>query len=409
MYLRGLRYRSSILTSQARVGSVARPKVLQFSDTSRRLAEEQINARGEKSDSKHGKSNDGDRREPKGGSVRPLTVFAICIPLGYTLNWALKQRDEAALSDADGFVKYKLAHKEDISPTCSIFTLKPTTPSAIRTDDPAVKRVITSVQFKQPQLQIARNYTLLPPKEGQDPQELSLLIRKELNGEVSGYLHRLAVGSEIELRGLSAEYVLPENVDTVLFLAGGTGIAPAMQVADALAGKAPVHILWASRRREDCVGGTSDTIKELGQNRNLSGWRIPLDYPSSRNAKKDVTMKTSQDKNAIVSQLERLKERSTSGHSETTPSIPKLLVDYHVDEEDNFIQSKDVQWLLQLTGSKPLENNDAPKKLLFVAGPEGFVNYWAAPKQWIGGREVQGPLGGVLSSLNLHGWEVVKL
>ena len=409
MYLRGLCCRSSIFRSQAPVWGFKRSVGLQISHTPRRPEKERVNE-GDKSDSKSSARDDGGRGEPLRGSIRPLTVFALCIPLGYGVNWALKKRDEAALSDVDGFVKYTLASKEDISTTCSIFTLKPITPSsAIRTDEPSLKRVITSVQLKQPQLQIARNYTLLPPKEGQDPQELSFLIRKERNGEVSGYLHRLAVGSEIELRGLSAEYVLPEKVDTVVFLAGGTGIAPAMQVADALSGKALVHILWASRRREDCAGGTSDTFKEVAQSQNPSVWLTSWLFPSSRVAKGVVAAKTSKDKGAIVAQLECLKQHSNSDELGSGHDRSKLLVDYYVDEEDTFMQSKDVQRLLQSASNGPLENDGVSKKLLFVAGPEGFVNYWASPKQWIGGREVQGPLGGVLSTLHLRGWEVVKL
>ena len=315
--------------------------------------------------------------------------------------------DDAGSIDSDGFVKYTLIKKEDVSSTCSIFTLKPKAWSTIRTDDESLQRLITSVQFKQPQLQIARNYTLLPPKEGQNPQELSFLIRRETNGEVSGYLHRLPVGSSIELRGLSAEYILPEHVSEVLFLAGGTGIAPAMQVADALAGQSRVHILWASRRREDCIGGISDTAKETGSSQSYSGWLTPSSMMPPREKKENAIVKSSQERCAIVSELERLKQQSNAASLRSERN--RLLVDYHVDEEDNFIQPKEVQRLLQLSGNSNSEKISAAKKLLFVAGPDGFVNHWAAPKQWVGGREVQGHLGGVLSTLNLNGWEVIKL
>jgi hypothetical protein len=75
-----------------------------------------------------------------------------------------------------------------------------------------------------------------------------------------------------------------------------------------------------------------------------------------------------------------------------------------VDEEGTFIQSSDVQRLLQQSGSRT-----GGRRILFVSGPDGFINHWAAPKQWKEGREVQGQLGGVLSTLDLTGWEVVKL
>lgn len=346
--------------------------------------------------------NDGGRWQPKESAIRPITLFAICIPLGYVINWAVKREGNAASLDADGFVAYTLAGKEDVSSTCSVFTLRPVSSSSIRSNDPSLGRIVTSVQLKQPQLQIARDYTLLPPKQDQDPQELRLLIRKEQNGEVSGYLHRLQLGAEIKLRGLNAEYVLPENVDAVLFLAGGTGIAPAMQVANALVGIANVHILWATRRREDCVGGTSDTTQPHRSRWDSLTWLSPFGLPSVDARKQHVA--TLQETGVVVSELQNLKQRSASSTPATRHA--KLAVDYYVDEEGTFIRAKDVSQLLQ---SVPGATSGSGKKLLFVSGPEGFLNSWAGSKQWVNGREVQGKLSGVLSTLDLTGWDVVKL
>lgn len=297
---------------------------------------------------------------------------------------------------ADGFVKYRLASKEDISSTCSIFTLRPETPSPIDISDPSFERFITSVQFKQPQLQIARNYTLLPRKESQDPQELRFLIRQERNGEVSGYLHRLPIGAEIEVRGVFSEYKLPAKLDKVVFLAGGTGIAPAMQGADILAGETEVHILWASRRREDCLGGVSNGRMALSGNWSIWSWWQSKPMTSAP-----------LEKGAIVSELDRLKQ--AAGLSAGQSREPRLFVDYFVDEEGSFIQPSDVQRLLRLENTQTAEEKSSGKKMLFVSGPDGFINHWAAPKQWKDGDEVQGRLGGVLSTLDLTGWKVVKL
>lgn len=334
------------------------------------------------------------RYSPKRSSIRPITLFAICIPIGYGLSLALKKHEDSI--DTDGFIKYILASKEDVSLTSSIFTLEPLTTSAIRTDDPLLRRVITSVQFKQPQLQIARSYTLLPRHDSHDPHELRFLIRKEPNGEVSGYLHRLPLGSELELRGLSAEYILPEQVDTAVFLAGGTGITPAMQVARALAGEADVHILWANRRREDCAGGVSDT-QESSDSKSIMSWRSLFGLLSAPTKQSETTMPSTT--NTIVDQLDDLKQQSSStAHS-------SLRVNYYVDEEGSFIKPQDVSRLLVEGNSR----SEIGKKLLFVAGPDGFVNHWSASKVWMDGREVQGPLGGVLGTMDLRGWEVVKL
>ena len=345
-------------------------------------------------------SCDREEEEPKRGSIRPITVFAICIPLGYAIKWALKKEDEAPPgTSVDGFIRYTLASKEDVSSTCSIFTLTPSTPSTVNTDDPALKRAITSVQFKQPELQIARSYTLLPPEPGQGPHELRFLIRKERNGEVSGYLHRLPFGSQVELRGLCAEYVLPENINSVLYLAGGTGIAPAMQVAKTLAGEASVYMLWASRKREDCVGGISDATATTSSRLWTSFW-----LPSPGDSRDDAAV--TQEKSTIVSQLEVLKERSSSDLSMHEQG--RMWIEYYVDEEGTFMKPKAVAQLLRSI-NKATASKELTTKLLVVSGPEGFINHWAGPKQWADGREVQGPLGGVLSTLDLRGWRIIKL
>ena len=393
MYLRGLRHRSYHGTIVASVATKNRSNAAPFSCTSKWLREESTD--GNPNAGSRSKNRNGSHYEVRKGSIRPFTVFVICLPLGFVLSWALNQRDAAtSTSTADGFVKYTLHRREPVSSTCSIFTLRPTTSTTIHADVPASKGVITSVQFKQPQLQIARNYTLLPAAEGQDQEELSFLIRKERNGEVSGYLHGLPIGAEIELRGLNAEYVIPDKVDTVLFLAGGTGIAPAMQVADALAGKTNMHILWASRRREDCVGGKSDKTQSERWSFDFSGWWSP--FSSVTKEESGSTLETS----AIVSQLNHLKTKASSGHH-------RLLIDYYVDEEGTVIQPREVVRLISLARQSSLTQNG--KRVLFISGPDGFVNHWAAPKQWVNGHEIQGPLGGILSTLDLDGWEVVKL
>ena len=110
------------------------------------------------------------------------------------------------------------------------------------------------------------------------------------------------------------------------------------------------------------------------------------------------------DASAIVSQLDSLKSRSARESSKQR----QTLVDYYVDEEGTLIQPSEILPLLK-SAEKAADEYERGKKLLFVSGPEGFINHWAGPKQWVNGREVQGPLGGVLSTIDLHDWEVVKL
>ena len=335
------------------------------------------------------------KQKPKGSYTRIFATFAAGIPLGWAIHTFTNDTNIKSAKPGD-FVGYTLQGKEDVSSTSSIFTLKAATNVVI---DPEVlqdRRALTSVQFKQPQLQIARAYTVLPPVEGQDLSELRFLIRKERNGEVSGYIHRLACGSGVELRGPNVDYTLPEHVQNVLFLAGGTGVVPAMQIMDKLAGEADVHVLWATRKREDCQGGVSDTRRApTSPSWNLLTWLSPFGLPAV-DARTVVPNKTDTP-NATVLQIRDLKSRSK-----------RSSVDYFVDDESTFIRAADVTAHLQ-AASTPHSMSNHASRLIFVSGPEGFINHWAGPKVWAGGKEVQGPLGGVLSTLDLTGWTVVKL
>ncbi|KAK3631225.1 hypothetical protein LTR56_017000 [Elasticomyces elasticus] len=343
-------------------------------------------------------SHEDGKREDQDSYTRVLAVFALSIPLGWGLHYLGDSRDGSSqIAKPTDFVRYALAGKEDISSTCSIFTLRPAQGSRIDTTVLYDPRAITSVQFKQPQLQIARSYTVLPPIEEQASDELRFLIRKEQRGEVSGYLHRLALGAEIEVRGPSVDYVLPEGVEDVVFLAGGTGIAPALQIANKGI-RGTTHILWANRKREDCFGGVSDTPEPQSSSswNLLAWWNRPI--TAVANASNSPQAMNTRD-HAIVQQIESLKTRRDTGS--LTPG--GLTIDYCVDEEGTFIRPAGLSNMLHA------QSSHQRKRLILISGPDGFVNYWAGPKQWVGGREVQGPLGGALAALDLKGWEVIKL
>jgi hypothetical protein len=272
------------------------------------------------------------------------------------------------------------------------------------------KRSVWSVQIKQPQLQIARAYTPLPhttdgKKDENAPQDMRLLIRQETGGEVSTYLHRLPEQATIELRGPNAEFELPRDVKEVIFLAGGTGIAPAMQVAQALSRRtgSKMHILWANRRREECIGGISDDRGTPNTSQNRLGWWKSILIGSSETAtlvglSKDEIPESEapQEKGLIVKELDALKTK-------TTVATHGLEVQYYVDEEKSFIQPEDVKKRMAST------SQEKGSKLIIISGPDGFVEYWAGRKLWADGREVQGPLGGVLRGMDLGDWKVFKL
>lgn len=305
------------------------------------------------------------------------------------------------------FTPFTLVAKQAVSSTSSIFTLRSSNSgeNGAVVDEIRKRGCVWSVQAKQPLLQIARSYTPLPPPSsdlintGPDVKngDVRLLIRREENGEVSGYLHNLPLKSTLELRGPHAELEIPSSVTEILFLAGGTGIAPALQVADILSKRdvARCQILWANRRREDCVGGGSPKIAS-GL---FSGWRSL--FGLEENVIASPSEIPSNQKSVIVAELEALKSKANG----------RIRVEYFVDDENSFIRPGHVLGHIQhnLRHGHLAQEKEGEQKLILVSGPDGFIEHWAGKKVWIGGHEAQGPLGGVLGQLALGEWKVWKL
>jgi ferredoxin-NADP reductase len=261
-----------------------------------------------------------------------------------------------------------------------------------------------SLELKHPQLSISRRYTPLPPPwipsrtstlaaestAALQPGDIKLLVRKYDTGEVSRYLHSLKPGSTIECRGPYSELEIPPEASKVLFLAGGTGVAAGLQVAGALArrgiseqGQAKeMMMLWANRRREEVVG--------LGDEAGRA------------------------EMNEMVTMVEDLERKA-----ETVADV-KVRTKYFVDEENRFIQRKDLEEALRsfsseqgkvrvTAGAGQDEQRQKHDKLVLVTGPDGFVEYFAGPKRVRNGVEVTGMTGGLLSQMKLDGWTVVRL
>ncbi|KAL5337078.1 hypothetical protein BJX70DRAFT_253296 [Aspergillus crustosus] len=301
------------------------------------------------------------------------------------------------------FTPYNLVSKEAVSPTGSLFTLKPskTDGSNFKVYESAWKTGVWSVMFKQPQLQIGRDYTPLPPTSpGGDDEGLRFFIRKDPFGEVSRYLHSLKVGAPIEVRGPKIECEVPSDTGSILFIAGGTGIAPALQAGHTLlrrtnqTDRPRIHILWATRQRDDCRGGQDKSTDTAGET--TASW-LPRLFRSTKQVPGPVINGPhhSTEKSFIVGEIEALRLHYPG----------QVTVEYFVDEENTFITKKSV---FEVTNS--IASNSSDKhNLIFVSGPEGFISYMAGPKLWAQGKEHQGPLQGVIKELGLHDWSVWKL
>ncbi|CAF9905975.1 hypothetical protein IMSHALPRED_004036 [Imshaugia aleurites] len=319
-----------------------------------------------------------------------LILFSIAAFLSYKIYTWQKNPARSVILNPKFFTPFILESREKVSSTSAILNLLslPRGQNTVSVSE-AWRSGVWSVQVMQPELQIARSYTPLPPIEETEPEQVRLFVRQEPQGEVSTFLHKINRGTIVHLRGPKVEYKIPDDVDEILFLAGGTGIAPALQVAHTLYNhriksteQGPeLRILWANRRREDSIHGLESSSSQLAQAKSISA---ALSQPSQTR---------------LVEEVESLKARHGG----------KVIVDYFVDEEGSYISESLLR--TYLSGMDQTANQDGTprKKVVLVSGPEGFVDAFAGPKTWQGGMEIQGPLGGLLKKINPPGWEIWKL
>lgn len=251
-----------------------------------------------------------------------LTIALLAASTSYLL---LTDPSTPTTLNKERFIPCTVLSRQPVSATSLVLTIRLPPGSSSSTNRAIIREAhaygLWSVEVKQPQLQIARNYTPLPPAaydhdddddydDYDDNKEgllLRFFIRRYETGEVSKYLARLGPGDTVEIRGPHLGFDLGTRLGLVdhghnnnnntnneqkrtekeqrqrqrqpqerhvVFLAGGTGIAPAMQAARRLlllpppppAGQAQndnddsdvlvssVQILWANRASADCAG-----------------------------------------------------------------------------------------------------------------------------------------------------------
>lgn len=349
------------------------------------------------------------RRLPKlllAGTLASLTLYFLQPASPKTLNTAT-------------FAPYTVTSTIPASPTSFILTLTPKNPSRslpYLTPSGSWWDFQWSVQVKQPELQIQREYTPLPPVPGSEGEEggkddgtLRFYVRRVAGGEVSNFLAKKAEGDTVEVRlgerGFAFSYLNASEASDILCLAGGTGVATAMQVAHAvLADKSRVHpstrvrILWAVRRRSDIQSLPSPGSSK---NRSLEG-EIEGATPIAR---------------------ELLAMKARYGDN--------LQIQLAVDEENTAIGERDLKDALAITDKARRGNTpwypaslppvvaaacqegapSAPDKIppetvpanlrrpIFVCGPDGFVDKFAGRLELDGaGRFWR--RGGLLGDMN---------
>ncbi|RDA91622.1 hypothetical protein CP533_4647 [Ophiocordyceps camponoti-saundersi (nom. inval.)] len=330
--------------------------------------------------------------------------------------------------DRDRFVRAPVTAREPVSPSSTILTVAPPV-------IPCHGRLWT-VEFKQPEVQIARHYTPLPPC-GTDDNRLRFYLRHVEGGEMSAYLTRLSVGDDLWLRGPHLGFDISRRLGCrkrLVLLAGGTGLAPAMQAAVAVLDKPDTSaiLLWAVRRpdeirstrsshpwwRKNLLLLHSPTPSELGtQLEEPSSIAVQLSQMKARYGSR-LHIRIAIDEDGSIFRDEDIR-RALLPPSPPTPSFPSSSAFPASDSTD--CQCHDQA--LHASASEFDPPNDscrcpssaAGKNLFIVSGPDGFVSHYAGPKIWSGGTLTQGSLGGVIARLQrrypslARDWLVLKL
>ncbi|KAG0142529.1 hypothetical protein CROQUDRAFT_97409 [Cronartium quercuum f. sp. fusiforme G11] len=231
---------------------------------------------------------------------------------------------------------------------------------------------IESVYIKHPALQIERPYTPLhdlpriSTTSPEDPQQTEFLIKRYEDGDMSTYLHhQKRVGSHLEIRGPSFTWIHPTgDIEEIIFIAGGTGITPAIQLLKRLyanpktIGQRPKFKLVYLSRASDSVYLDENVLE------------IFKKHPKSMEILR------------VVDQVEAGASVSSAN------KVGKLEVD-------------DLRrWIGDVSTS-------SSQRIILVCGPEGMIRAVSGPKA--ADLSSQGELGGMLKELGYTKDQVYKL
>lgn len=369
------------------------------------------------------------QQRPLQSRVFPPALFA-AVAVGSISYYLFSSPAPPTVLNKERFVAYDLTSRTAISPTSFILEVSPRNPANASTyleGEASSKWRFPqwSVEFKQPEVQIARHYTPLPPLSDAEAREgvLRFYVRTIPGGEMSSYLGRLGPGSEIWVRGPHAGFDVAGRLGArgkkVVFLAGGTGIVPGMQVARAVLDSdksATVSLFWAVRKREE--------LQSAAKSEGLSWWTKPslLDVKDDMDKPSPVGRELQILKKAYGERLEikvAVDEEKTAIDQKTVQSaLATTTTSTRDDAPECRLHS---QRMLQMAPEFEEQGHDcacgpeAGRHLLIVSGPVGFVSRLAGPKAWVQGIETQGVVGGIVGQVMksnaglARDWLVLKL
>jgi nitric oxide dioxygenase len=108
--------------------------------------------------------------------------------------------------------------------------------------------------------ELRRNYSLSDITNGKN---LRISVKREAQGQVSGYLHDIVqIGSILELFPPAGTFTLHQSEKPLILISGGVGITPTLAMLyAAIPTKRPVHFIHCARNRD--VHAFRETVDEL--------------------------------------------------------------------------------------------------------------------------------------------------
>lgn len=325
------------------------------------------------------------------------------------------------------FTPYTITAREAISPSSFVITISPRTPMHslpyLLPGSSAWAHSLWSVEFKQPEVQIARHYTPLPPQDGVDSRDgtLRFYIRAVGDGEMSNYLGRLRPGQEVHLRGPHRGFDVLSRLgqkERLVVLAGGTGLVPGLQAAEAVLGSrqdTTVDILWAIRKREE--------LEQAAPPSRSSWWSSPepLEIQAGFVSPSPVGRQLDMMKSRYGDRLRVRVAVDEEGSTFSSKFLAEVLktddLEKGTDDQRCGLHSQALQRRLSEFEMEPpaCTCSGHGKNLMMVSGPDGFIGHYTGQKVWQGGAHTQGAIDGITGQLQRQQpgfqkqWLVLKL
>lgn len=156
--------------------------------------------------------------------------------------------------DWKGFTELKLQSSEQVNHNVKRLTF------ALPTEDSVtgISPVTSLLSWHTPEgawIPVIRPYT--PVSENDVPGTVTFMIKKYPGGKGSGKMHSLKPGDSMQFKTLQEFEYKPNQYESMLFIAGGSGITPIYQLTRAIlknpADKTKISLVYANNTPEDIL------------------------------------------------------------------------------------------------------------------------------------------------------------